>query len=49
MFQRYVLPPSSGMMEAALTSETSVENYSTRQYIPENSSEKKHYIVVPDW
>jgi hypothetical protein len=27
------------MMEAARTSETSVDNYFTRQYIPENKSE----------
>jgi hypothetical protein len=27
------------MMEAARTSETSVDNYFTRQYIPEDSSE----------
>jgi hypothetical protein len=27
------------MMEAALTSETSVDNYFTRQYIPEDNSE----------
>jgi hypothetical protein len=27
------------MMEAARTSETSVENYFTRQYIPEDNSE----------
>jgi hypothetical protein len=27
------------MMEAARTSETSVDNYSTRQYIPEDKSE----------
>jgi hypothetical protein len=29
----------SGMMEAARTSETSVDNHFTRQYIPEDSSE----------
>jgi hypothetical protein len=40
LFQRYVLPPSSGiMMEAAHTSETSASNYFTRQYIPEDNSE----------
>jgi hypothetical protein len=40
------MPPSSGMthhsslmMEAARTSETSVNNYFTRQYIPEDNSE----------
>jgi hypothetical protein len=40
-FQRCVLPPSSGMMmmEAVRTSETSADNYFTRQYIPEDSSE----------
>jgi hypothetical protein len=30
---------SSLMMEAARTSETSVDNYFTRQYIPEDNSE----------
>jgi hypothetical protein len=37
-----MLPPSSLialMMEAAVTSETSVDNYFTRQYIPEDKSE----------
>jgi hypothetical protein len=43
-----MLPPSSGMrssfymapmMEAAHTSETSVDSYFTRQYIPEDKSE----------
>jgi hypothetical protein len=36
-----VLPPSSvmRMMETARTSETSVDNYFTRQYIPEDNSE----------
>jgi hypothetical protein len=29
----------SGMMEAVRTSETSVDNYFTRQYIPEDNSE----------
>jgi hypothetical protein len=29
------------MMEAARTSETSVDNYFTRQYIPEDNSELK--------
>jgi hypothetical protein len=28
------------MMEAACTSETSVDNYFTRQYIPEDKSER---------
>jgi hypothetical protein len=42
MFQRCVLPPSSSlMMEAVHTSETSVDNYFTRQYIPEENSEHK--------
>jgi hypothetical protein len=31
---------SSLMMEAARTSETSVDNYFKRQYIPEDSSER---------
>jgi len=31
--------PSSLMMEAAHTSETSADNYFTRQYIPEDKSE----------
>jgi hypothetical protein len=30
---------ASGMMEAACTSEMSVNNYFTRQYIPEDNSE----------
>jgi hypothetical protein len=30
---------SSLMMEAARTSETSIDNYFTRQYIPEDNSE----------
>jgi hypothetical protein len=34
-----VLPPSSGMMETVRTSETSVDNHFTRQYIPEDNSE----------
>jgi hypothetical protein len=35
-----VLTPSLGMMmEAARTSETSVDNYFTRQHIPEDNSE----------
>jgi hypothetical protein len=34
MFQGYV-----AMMEAARTSETSVDNYFTRQYIPEDKPE----------
>jgi hypothetical protein len=29
------------MMEAVRTSETSVDNYFTRQYIPEDNSEQK--------
>jgi len=29
------------MMEAARTSETSVDNYFTRQYIPEDNSERQ--------
>jgi hypothetical protein len=32
----------SGMMEAVRTSETSVDNHFTRQYIPEDNSE--HHI-----
>jgi len=34
-----VVPPSSLLMEAVRTSETSVDNYFTRQYIPEDNSE----------
>jgi hypothetical protein len=30
------------MMEAVRTSETSVDNYFTRQYIPEDNSEQKN-------
>jgi hypothetical protein len=33
------------MMEAARISETSVDNYFTRQYIPEDNSELKTEIV----
>jgi hypothetical protein len=33
------------MMEAVRTSETSVDNYFTRQYIPENSSELREIII----
>jgi hypothetical protein len=33
------------MMEAARTSETSVDNYFTRQYIPEDNSEIKCYYL----
>jgi hypothetical protein len=32
------------MMEAARTSETSVNNYFTRQYIPEDKSERQYLI-----
>jgi hypothetical protein len=35
-----VLPPSL-MMEAVRTSETSVDNYFTWQYIPEENSERQ--------
>jgi hypothetical protein len=34
------------MMEAARTSETSVDNYFTRQYIPEDKSEQNDYNSV---
>jgi hypothetical protein len=30
------------MMEAVRTSETSVDNHFTRQYIPQDNSEQKH-------
>jgi hypothetical protein len=34
-------------MEAAHTSETSVDNYFTRQYIPQDNSELKYiYLLV---
>jgi hypothetical protein len=33
------------MMEAARTSETSVENYFTRRYIPEDKSEHHQYTL----
>jgi hypothetical protein len=36
------------MMEAARTSETSVDNHFTRQYNPEDSSEH-HYPIVDVW
>jgi hypothetical protein len=35
------------MMEAARTSETSVDNHSTRQYNPEDSSEQKEPFICP--
>jgi hypothetical protein len=38
----------SGMMEAVRTSETSVDNYFTRQYIPEDNSERK-FIKLEVW
>jgi hypothetical protein len=34
------------MMQAALTSETSVDNYFTRQYIPEDKSELASYCLL---
>jgi hypothetical protein len=34
------------MMEAARTSETSVDNYFTRQYIPEDNSELKNLNIL---
>jgi hypothetical protein len=34
------------MMEAAHTSETSVDNYFTRQYIPEDNSERPQNYVI---
>jgi hypothetical protein len=34
------------MMEAVRTSETSVDNYFTRQYNPEDSSEHVHTILT---
>jgi hypothetical protein len=37
---------SSLMMEAARTSETSVDNYFTRQYIPEDNSELHTHIFL---
>jgi hypothetical protein len=37
---------SSLMMEAVRTSETSVDNYFTRQYIPEDNSEQIHCKIV---
>jgi hypothetical protein len=33
------------MMEAVRTSETSVDNHFTRQYIPEDNSEQKRWIM----
>jgi hypothetical protein len=37
------------MMEAVGTSETSVDNHFTRQYIPEDNSEQVNFIVfAPD-
>jgi hypothetical protein len=34
------------MMEATRTSETSVDNYFTRQYIPEDNSELKGRVLL---
>jgi hypothetical protein len=34
------------MMEAVRTSETSVDNYFTRQYIPEDNSEQIPFVFV---
>jgi hypothetical protein len=34
------------MMEAVRTSETSVDNHFTRQYIPEDNSEHDSYLLV---
>jgi hypothetical protein len=34
------------MLEAARTSETSVDNYFTRQYIPEDKSELRSGMVI---
>jgi hypothetical protein len=36
------------MMEAARTSETSVDNYFTRQYIPEDNSELNNTLFTDD-
>jgi hypothetical protein len=36
------------MMEAARTSETSVDNYFTRQYIPEDKSELHRRICAQE-
>jgi hypothetical protein len=36
---------SSLMMEAVRTSETSVDNHFTRQYIPEDNSEQIIYLI----
>jgi hypothetical protein len=40
---KYILYVSGMMMEALRTSETSVDNYFTRQYNPEDSSEQVHF------
>jgi hypothetical protein len=40
-----LLPPSL-MMEAVRTSETSVDNHSTRQYNPEDSSEHNKFLLL---
>jgi hypothetical protein len=37
---------SSLMMEAVRTSETSVDNHFTRQYIPEDNSEQNNPVVL---
>jgi hypothetical protein len=41
-----VLTARSLMMEAVRTSETSVDNHFTRQYNPEDSSERSYIMVV---
>jgi hypothetical protein len=42
-FVRFEVLTSSGMMETVRTSETSVENHFTRQYIPKDSSEHNFF------
>jgi hypothetical protein len=37
------------MMEAVRTSETSVDNHFTRQYIPEDNSEHAPLLLVPSF
>jgi len=43
---KMIVDRRSLMMEAVRTSETSVDNHFTRQYIPEDNSEHQKYVVL---
>jgi hypothetical protein len=46
----YIFQLSSGMMEAVRTSETSVDNHFTRQYIPVDKSEQVNiFLMMNQW